>query len=110
MTVDHHENDTAIERIFTAWDEALGAKDLDASMALYHEDTTLESPPVRHLLGTEEGVIRGRENLRAFVATVFANNRLSASASGSAFSPTDGDSPGSTRARATAASRWTSSR
>ncbi|HEY1569392.1 MAG TPA: nuclear transport factor 2 family protein [Solirubrobacteraceae bacterium] len=73
MTVDHHENDTAIKRIFTAWDEALGAKDLDASMALYHEDATLESPLVRHLLGTEEGVIRGRENLRAFVATVFAN-------------------------------------
>ena len=73
MTTDHHPDQAAIEHIFTAWDEALGAKDLDASMALYHEDATLESPLVRHLLGTEEGVIRGRENLRAFVTTVFAN-------------------------------------
>jgi hypothetical protein len=73
MTADHGQSHAAIERIFNAWDEALGAKDLDASMALYHEDASLESPLVRHLLGVEEGVIRGRENLRAFVATVFAN-------------------------------------
>jgi ketosteroid isomerase-like protein len=62
-----------IEHIFRAWDEALGARDLDASMALYHEDATLESPLVRHLRGTEDGVVRGRENLRAFVERVFAN-------------------------------------
>jgi hypothetical protein len=61
-----------IELIFQAWDEALGAKDLGASMARYHEDATLESPLVRHLLGIEEGVIRGRENLRSFVTKVFA--------------------------------------
>jgi ketosteroid isomerase-like protein len=65
--------DAQIARIFTAWDEALGAKDLDASMALYHQDATLESPLVCHLLGTEEGVVRGRENLRQFVAKVFAH-------------------------------------
>ena len=62
-----------IDHIFHAWDEALGARDLDAAMALYREDATLESPLVRHLLGTEEGVVRGRENLRAFVTRVFAN-------------------------------------
>jgi hypothetical protein len=38
-----------------AWDEPLGAKDLDAAMALYQPDATLESPLVRHLLGSEEG-------------------------------------------------------
>jgi hypothetical protein len=42
-------------------------------MALYNENATLESPLVRHLLGTEKGVIQGRQNLRAFVANVFAN-------------------------------------
>jgi hypothetical protein len=62
-----------IEHISTAWDEALGAKDLDAAMALYHPDATLESPLVCHLLGTEEGVVRGREDLRRFVEKVFAN-------------------------------------
>lgn len=62
-----------IEHIFRAWDDALGAKDLDAAMALYREDATLESPLVCHLQGTEEGIIRGRDNLRAFVAKVFAN-------------------------------------
>jgi ketosteroid isomerase-like protein len=62
-----------ITHIFEAWDAALGARDLDASMALYQPDATLESPLVRHLLGTGEGIIRGRENLRAFVARVFAS-------------------------------------
>jgi ketosteroid isomerase-like protein len=62
-----------IEHIFTAWDDALGAKDLDAAMALYQPDATLESPLVAYLLGTEEGVVRGRENLRRFVEEVFAH-------------------------------------
>jgi ketosteroid isomerase-like protein len=63
------EKDTnaAVKHIFDAWDEALGAKDLDASMALYHPDATLESPLVSHLLGTPEGVVRGRDHLRRFV-------------------------------------------
>ena len=54
----------AAERIYHAWDEALGRKDLDGAMRLYAPDAILESPLVRHLLGTEEGVIRGRDNLR----------------------------------------------
>lgn len=58
----------AIEHVFQAWDEALGAKDLEASMALYHSDATLESPLVCHLLGTEEGVVRGKEALRSIAA------------------------------------------
>jgi ketosteroid isomerase-like protein len=62
-----------IEHIFTAWDQALGAKDIDAAMMLYTEDATLESPLVCHLLGTPEGIVRGRENLRTFVAKVFAH-------------------------------------
>jgi ketosteroid isomerase-like protein len=62
-----------IKHIFDAWDAALGAKDLDAAMALYHDDATVESPLVRHLLGTEQGIVSGKESLRAFVTTVFAN-------------------------------------
>lgn len=67
------QNRDAVKHIFHAWDEALGARNLDASMALYHENATLESPLVRHLLGAENGVIQGRANLRSFVAKVFAN-------------------------------------
>lgn len=67
------EQTRAIEHVFRSWDEALGAKDLDASMALYRPDATLESPLVCHLLGTSEGVIRGRDELRRFVAKVFAH-------------------------------------
>ncbi|MGW5360806.1 nuclear transport factor 2 family protein [Actinopolymorpha pittospori] len=62
-----------IEHIFTAWDDALGAKDLDGAMKLYHPDATLESPLVCHLLGSREGIVRGRDNLRAFVEKVFAH-------------------------------------
>jgi ketosteroid isomerase-like protein len=73
MSIPHHQSTDAIEHVFRAWDEALGAKDLDAAMALYHEDATLESPLVRRLLGTEQGIVQGRGNLREFVAKVFAN-------------------------------------
>jgi ketosteroid isomerase-like protein len=73
MHHDEHQSADPIAHIFKAWDAALGAKDLDASMALYRPDATLESPLVRHLLGTDEGIIRGRENLRPFVAQVFAS-------------------------------------
>jgi hypothetical protein len=62
-----------LEHIFHAWDAALGAKDLDAAIALYHPDITLESPLVCHLLGTGQGVVHGRNDLRRFVARVFAH-------------------------------------
>jgi hypothetical protein len=61
----------AAERIYHAWDDALGKKDVEASLALYAEDLTLESPLVRHLLGIDDGVIRGKANLRPFVEKVF---------------------------------------
>ncbi len=73
MHREEHQTADPITHIFEAWDAALGARDLDASMALYQPDATLESPLVRHLLGTDEGIVRGRENLRAFVARVFAS-------------------------------------
>jgi ketosteroid isomerase-like protein len=61
----------AAERIYKLWDEALGAKDVEAAVALYAPDIVFESPLVRHLTGSDEGVVRGRENLRDFVRMVF---------------------------------------
>ena len=63
-----------IERIYRLWDEALGRKDLEASLSLYADDATIESPLVRHLLNTPEGIVRGKENLRRFIARVFQTN------------------------------------
>jgi ketosteroid isomerase-like protein len=65
--------DPRIEHVYNAWDEALGAKDRDAALALYHEHATLESPLVCHLLRTERGIIEGRDQLREFVSRVFAH-------------------------------------
>jgi hypothetical protein len=61
----------SVERIYQLWDAALGAKDVEAAVALYAEDTQLESPLVCHLLRSERGVIEGRGKLRDFVRTVF---------------------------------------
>ena len=35
-----------IERIYRAWDEALGKRDLEASLSLYADDASIESPLV----------------------------------------------------------------
>jgi ketosteroid isomerase-like protein len=61
----------SVERIYELWDAALGAKDVDAAMALYAEDTRLESPLVRHLLGSDRGIVEGRDRLRDFLHLVF---------------------------------------
>ena len=61
----------AAHRIYLAWDDALGRKNLDDSMKLYTEDATLESALVRHVLGTETGIIRGKRDLRDFVRILY---------------------------------------
>lgn len=61
----------AVERIYKAWDEALGTKDLDAVLALYAPDATIESPLVAHLLGVESGICQGHDELRRFIHLVF---------------------------------------
>ena len=60
-----------VERIYKAWDEALGVKDLDAALALYASDATFESPLVAPLLGVESGICQGHEELRRFIHLVF---------------------------------------
>jgi hypothetical protein len=63
-----------IERIYELWDAALGKRDLEASLSLYAEDASIESPLVCHLMNTPEGIVQGKENLRAFITRVFATN------------------------------------
>jgi ketosteroid isomerase-like protein len=60
-----------VERVYHAWDDALGAKDVDRAVALYAPDCELESPLVRHLLKSERGVVAGRAALRDFIRVVF---------------------------------------
>jgi hypothetical protein len=62
------------ERIYRLWDEALGSRDLDASLSLYADDASIESPLVRHLLGTSEGIVQGKAALRQFITKVFQTN------------------------------------
>ncbi|HET6605876.1 MAG TPA: nuclear transport factor 2 family protein [Rhodopila sp.] len=67
--------DTALlaeaEHIHHAWNAALEAKDTERAAALYAEDATIESPLIRYLLNTDEGIIRGRAAIREFLPIVF---------------------------------------
>ena len=60
-----------IDRIYGEWDEALRTNDLDAILALYASDATIESPLIPHLLGVERGICRGHDELRRFIQIVF---------------------------------------
>ena len=62
------------ERIYRLWDEALGKKDLEASLSLYADDASIESPLVQHLMNTKEGIVQCKERLREFIARVFQTN------------------------------------
>ncbi|HZT20045.1 MAG TPA: nuclear transport factor 2 family protein [Dongiaceae bacterium] len=55
---------TPVERMYFAWNDALSRNDAQALLALYAEDAHFESPLVSHLLGTESGVLHGRDELR----------------------------------------------
>src|ERR1700730_16324310 len=62
------------EQIYKLWDDALGKKDLEASLSLYADDATIESPLVQHLMKTREGIVRGKDELRRFITRVFQTN------------------------------------
>ncbi|MGN8549935.1 nuclear transport factor 2 family protein [Bradyrhizobium sp. 13971] len=62
------------ERIYRLWDAALGNKDLEAALALYAADASIESPLVQHLMQTKDGIVRGRDALRKFITRVFRTN------------------------------------
>jgi len=63
---------TTPETLYERRDDALGRKDVDAALALYADDASIESPLVRHLLDQEDGVVRGRDALRHFLGVVFS--------------------------------------
>lgn len=60
-----------IQAVMHAWESALAAHDLDALLACYAPDATLESPVAAHITGGN-GVRRGHEELRPFLAEVVA--------------------------------------
>jgi ketosteroid isomerase-like protein len=71
-SADAHETaKSEIERIYRLWDDALGNKDVEAALALYAEDASIESPLVQHLLKSSQGIVQGKENLRHFIKLVF---------------------------------------
>jgi hypothetical protein len=67
-------NQQDAERIYRLWDDALGKKDLEASLSLYADDASIESPLVQYLMKTKEGIVQGKDNLRKFIALVFETN------------------------------------
>ena len=67
----------SIERVYRDWDAALHAKDVEAAVTLYAEDVQLESPLVRHLTGSQRGIIQGRDDMREFIRIVFARTPTS---------------------------------
>lgn len=58
-----------VERIYQKWDEAWSNNDLEAMIALYAPDATLESPLVPHLLNTDTGICQGQDQIRALLDT-----------------------------------------
>ena len=58
------------EAIYAAWAKAFAEKNLEGVLALYAPDATLESPLVNNLLGTELGIVQGRDNLRKFFGII----------------------------------------
>jgi len=60
------------ERIYYAWNEALSNNDIENLLALYAPDAIIESPLIPHLLNIEEGICRGRDELRKLLEIVAA--------------------------------------
>ncbi|CAN7397795.1 nuclear transport factor 2 family protein [Trinickia sp. LjRoot230] len=54
----------AVERIYREWDRTWSNDELDAMIELYAPDAVLESPLVPYILGTKNGVAKGREAIR----------------------------------------------
>lgn len=52
------------EHIFEAWNLAWSNNDINALLALYADDTVIESPLIPYLLGKERGVCEGKEEFR----------------------------------------------
>ncbi len=64
----------AAEAIYDQWAEGFASRDLEKIVALYAPDAVLESPLVNILLKTEEGVVRGKDNLRNFFGIILSSD------------------------------------
>src|SRR5438270_13377837 len=62
------------ERIYQMWDDALGRKDLEASLSLYAGDASIECSLVQLLLKPQLGIVQRKDNLREFISLVFQTN------------------------------------
>ncbi len=60
-----------IEAVTRAWEQALANQDVEALLACYAPDATLESPVAAHILGGR-GVCHGHNELRPFLTEVVA--------------------------------------
>lgn len=65
---DHNKKNA--ERIYHDWNQALAKNDIEALLALYTSDLIVESPLISHLLDTEEGICRGKDELRKLLEIV----------------------------------------
>lgn len=59
-----------MERIYHDWDKALSDNDAEALLKLYAKDAAIESPLIPHLIGKDEGVCRGHDEMRPFFELV----------------------------------------
>jgi ketosteroid isomerase-like protein len=71
MTAVNTEPRTVIDREFAEsvareWIAAWNAHDLERILSHYAEDAEMASPFIRSIAGVEEGVVRGRDALRAY--------------------------------------------
>lgn len=56
------------EYLYHAWHDAAKSRDTDALIALYHDDAELESPLVPIIMQRTNGTLRGKAEIRAFLA------------------------------------------
>ena len=68
LNVDHLRQN--MERIYRDWDKALSENDAEGLLQLYAKDAVIESPLIPHLMGKEEGVCRGHQQMRPFFEEV----------------------------------------
>ncbi|OGT48128.1 MAG: hypothetical protein A3F17_01055 [Gammaproteobacteria bacterium RIFCSPHIGHO2_12_FULL_41_15] len=58
------------ESIYYAWDKALANNDVPGLLSLYADEAIIESPLIPHLLETETGILRGKNELRLLIKKV----------------------------------------
>jgi len=63
----------AAEKVYEQWADGFATLDIEKILALYARDAVLESPLVNALLKTEEGIVRGKDNLRHFFGLILSS-------------------------------------